>query len=210
MVLADVGRDLGWEEIGAEIAGFEPMAKVRGGHIFMDVLQKVNAAMLVRGQVERGEVLQREARAADDDPFGEFQKPLRLAPAWKIEEAIRADEVEESVVGKESIQSGQGVDGVVGAAIGMGRVQIGDGEARLRQASQREHGDAVGEGRRGGIGFERLSSCGGEEYGIELEGVGGGGGDREVAAMGWVEGSAEESYTHRDIFSRICNLRVLE
>ena len=47
-----------------------------------------------------------------------------------------------------------------------------------------------------GVGLERLPAGGGEEDGIEREVIGGGAGDGEVAAVGWVEGAAEESDAH--------------
>jgi hypothetical protein len=46
------------------------------------------------------------------------------------------------------------------------------------------------------VGFERLASGGGEEDAVESEGIRGGTGDGDVAAVRWVEGSAEEGYTH--------------
>jgi hypothetical protein len=71
MVGKDVVGDIGGEEIGAEVAGFEALAETGGGDVLVDGLKEVDAALLVRGEVEGREVVEREAGAADDDPFGE-------------------------------------------------------------------------------------------------------------------------------------------
>ena len=101
------------------------------------------------------------------------------------------------------MEGGEGLDGVVGCAVGMRGVESGDGEARIGEAGQGEHGDAVSEGGWCVVGLKGLAAGWGEEDFVQIKGVCGGGGDGEVAAVWWVEGSAEESYAH-GLFSREC------
>jgi hypothetical protein len=93
----DVVGDGGEEEVVARVAGFEAVAEMGGGDVLVDGLKEVNAGPLVGGKF--GEVVERRAGAADDDPFGEFQEAVGLAPLGEIEEGIGADEVEEGIVG---------------------------------------------------------------------------------------------------------------
>jgi hypothetical protein len=146
LVGEDVVGDIGGEEIGAGVARFEALAETGGGDVLVDSLKEVDAALLVRGEVEGREVVEREARAADDDPFGKFEEVVGLAPVRESEEGVCADEVEEGVAGHELMKGGDRLDGVVGRAVGMRGVEVGDAEARVGEASEEEHGDAVGEG----------------------------------------------------------------
>ena len=82
----------------------------------------MDSGSLVRGEMERGEIAQREAGAADDDPLGEFEEAVGFAPAGKVEEAVGSDEVEERGVGVFVAQGREGIDGVVGGAIEVGGV----------------------------------------------------------------------------------------
>jgi hypothetical protein len=192
----DVVGDDGGEEVGTGVASFETLAEIGGRDVVVDGLEEVDAGLLVGGEVEAGEVVERGAGAADDDPFGEFEEAVGLAPVSKIEETVGADEVEEGVRGHELMQGGEGLDGVIGGAIGVRFVEMGDAEAGVGEAGEGEHGQAVREGGMRAIGLERLAACWGEEDFVQREGVGGGGGDGEMAAMRWVEGSAEERYAH--------------
>ena len=129
----------------------------------------------------------------------------------QVEEGVGAGEAEEGVVGVERAQGGEGVDGVVGKAAGTGAVEIGDGEAGLGGAGSLalrlvlrlglsavlgagggDHRQAVGEA--GGMDseLEGLAAGGSEEDLVEVEGFGGSPRDRHVAAMGRIEGAAEE------------------
>jgi hypothetical protein len=196
----DVVGDGGGEEVGAGVAGFDALSEIGGGDVLVDGLEEVDAGLLMGSEVEAGEVVERGAGAADDDPFGEFEEAVGFAPAAEVQEAVGSDEVEEGVAGQELVESSEGLDGVVGGAVGVGGVELGDAEAGVGEAGEAEHGDAVGE--RGGraVCLERLAAYRREENFVQSEGIGGGGGDGEVAAVGWVEGSAEESYAH-ELFS---------
>jgi len=99
MVRLDVSEDHWVEHVRALIPGFKALAEIGGGDVFMDGLQQMNAASLVRRQTQRREVRQRKARSAHHNPFRKFQQALRLVPTRKDEEAVRADEVEESRIG---------------------------------------------------------------------------------------------------------------
>jgi hypothetical protein len=70
-------------------------------------------------------------------------------------------------------------------------------ETLVLGAGEGGHGKAVGEGGGVCVGLERLAARRGEEDRIEVKGVGSGGGDGEVAAVGRVEGAAEQSDAHR-------------
>src|SRR5258708_253770 len=94
----NVRRDRRVEHVRAWIAGLKPLTEIGGGDVFVDSLQQVNAASLIRRQAQLREVCQRKARTAHHDPFRKFKQPLRLVPTRKIEEAVRADKVEESRV----------------------------------------------------------------------------------------------------------------
>jgi hypothetical protein len=196
VVAKDVVGDGGGEEIGTGVAGFETLAEIGGGDVLVDGLEEVDAGLLMGGEVEAGEVVEWEAGAADDDPFGEFEEAVGLAPVPEVEEGVGADEVEEGVGGHELMKGGEGLNGVVGSAVGVRFVEVGDAEAGIGAAGEGEHGEAVGEGGVRAVGLERLAGRRGEEDFVQREGVGGGGGDGEVAAVRWVEGSAEESYAH--------------
>jgi len=156
---------------------------------------------MVWSEVKGREVVERSAGSADDDPFSEFEELDGVAPVREIEEAVGTHQVEEGVVWQELMEGGEGLDCVIGCAVGVGCVQGGDGEAGVGETGQGEHGDAVAEGGGCAVGLERLAACGGEENLIQMEGVCGSGGDGEVAAVGRVEGSAEECYAH-GLFSR--------
>jgi hypothetical protein len=98
------------------------------------------------------------------------------------------------------MKSCEGLDGVVWGTVGMRRVERRDTEAGVRKTRESEHGDTVSEGSGCAVGLERLAAYRGKEDFVQIEGVGGSGGDRNVAVMGRVEGSAEEGYAH-GIFS---------
>ena len=66
----DVVGDGRGEEIVTGVAGFEALAEIGGGDVFVDGLEEVDAGLLSWGEVEGGEVVERSTRAADDDPFG--------------------------------------------------------------------------------------------------------------------------------------------
>ena len=127
----------------------------------------------------------------------------------EMEEAVGADEVEEGVIGHEFAEGREGLDGVVGSAVGVGGVEVGDSESGVGEAGEGEHVNAVGEGGVRTVELEGLAAYGGEEDFVELEGVRGGRGDGEVAAMGWVEGSAEESDAHGLLSREVRRLGVL-
>jgi len=96
----------------------------------------------------------------------------------------------------EEAKGGEGVDGVVGAAVGAWSVERGGCEAGILPAGELGHGEAVGEWGGVAFGLERLKGSRGEEDGVEVEGIGCRSGDAEVAAVGWVKCAAEEGCAH--------------
>ena len=137
-----------------------------------------------------------EAGAADYDPLGQLEESAGLPPAAEVEEAVGADDDEETCAGELVLEGGQGVDGVVGGAVGTGGVEGGGGEARVGRAGEGSHGESVGEAGGGVFGLEGLAAGGGKEDLIEGEGVCSGGRDGEVAVVDGVERAAKEGYPH--------------
>ena len=132
MVGLDVGGDGGGEEIGAGVALVEAVAEDGGGDVFVEGEEEVDAGLLGGGEgegFEGGWSFEGEAGAADYDPLGQFEEAVGLAPAAEGEEAVGADDDEEGGVGELLLEGGEGVDGVVGGAVGMGGVDGGRGEA---------------------------------------------------------------------------------
>lgn len=153
VVVEDVGGDSWREEVEAGVASLEAMAEGGRGYVLVDILEEVDAGALAGSEVECGEVFEGEAGAADDDPFGEFEEAVGLAPVGKVQEAVGTDEVEEFGAGQEMLQGFEGVYGVVGGAIGAGGIEVGGGEAGIGQAGEGGHGEAVGERRWGAFGL---------------------------------------------------------
>ncbi len=106
----------------------------------------MNTGLLGWSERERGEcesIFEWVAGAADDDPFGQFEEAVGLAPAAEIEEAVGADEDEEGCNRELKLEGCEGVDGVVGGVVGTGGVEGGGGEAGVGGAGQGGHGEAV-------------------------------------------------------------------
>jgi len=93
----DVVGDGRGEEIRTGVAGVEADAEIGREDVFVDRLEEMDAGALARGEVEGGEVVEGEARPADDDPLGEVEEAVWFTPAGQVEEAVRAYEVEERV-----------------------------------------------------------------------------------------------------------------
>src|SRR5438270_7539451 len=99
MVSLDIRGDCRVEHICAWIAGLKTLAQVSCGDIFMDGLQQMNASSLVWRQTHVREVCQRKPWAAYHNPLRKLQQAIRLVPAPKIEEAVRANQIEEARIG---------------------------------------------------------------------------------------------------------------
>jgi len=136
MVRLDVLGDGGWEEVWAGVASFEALAQIAGCDVLVDSLEEVDAGLLVWSEVKGREVVERSAGSADDDPFSEFEELDGVAPVREIEEAVGTHQVEEGVVWQELMEGGEGLDCVIGCAVGVGCVQGGDGEAGVGETGQ--------------------------------------------------------------------------
>ena len=202
----DVGGDGGGKQAGAGVAGEEAAAELGGGDVFVDSGEQVDAGALAGREGELGELSfgEGEFGAADDDPLGEGEQLVGLAPAGKGEEAVGAGEDEEGRGGVFAGERGQGVDGVVWLAVGAGASRVETRKSRVAGAGcecrvaegEGGHLQAVGEGGGRPLGFEGLAADRGEEDAVEGEGVGCGGGQAQMAAMDGVECAAEEGYAH--------------
>ncbi len=145
--------------------------------------------------VELAEV---EAGATDDDPLGGGEETGGVAPLGEGQEGVGAGDGEElGGPGEAGLELAEGVDGVVGAAVGLGRVDGGGLEARLAQAEEFGHLEAVGEGSGGAVGLERLAAGGRQEDAVEAEAVAGGAGDLQMSDVRRVEAAAEVAEAHR-------------
>ena len=156
----DVGSDGGRKQAAAGVPCVEAVAEFGGGDILVDSGQEVNTGTLRGRESEWGELGfgQRKFGTADDDPFGEFEQPIRCAPAAKVEEAVGAGEDEQGCGGVLEGEGGESVDGVVWTAVWAWGIEGGDGEPEillLRGCGAREdcHFEAVGEGGGGALGF---------------------------------------------------------
>ena len=196
LVGLDVGGD-GWaEHIQARIPSFKSSAKIGGRDVFMDSLQQMNAALLMWRQAERREIRKRETRAADNNPFGEVKQPFGLVPARQIEEAVRADEVEESRIGHGLVQRGERFDGVVRGAVRPRSVEVGDGKAWVLTTGKLYHGQPIGKWGWNAFRLQRLMANRGEENAVQIEYICSGGGDGDVTVMRRIEAAAKEGYAH--------------
>ena len=148
------------------------------------------------------------AGAADDDPLCELEELAGVAPLGKGEEGVGTDEVKENVVGVESVELAEGVDRVVGEAVGAGCVDGRGGEAWMVLNGEGDHGETIGKGGGGKCGLEGLEARGCEEDLVEVEGVGSRSGDGEVAKVRGVEGSAEQSDAHVCLWYRSVDGRL--
>ena len=135
---------------------------------------------------------------AGDEVAGEEQIGGTV-PIADGKKGIRADNAEEGIVwGELTAEVREGVDCVIGLAVGAGSIEEGDFCRRFTRKGQAGHRDAVSESGREGLLFEGLRSYRGDEHTVELETLARETGERDVAAMGRVEGSAEEGYAHSD------------
>jgi hypothetical protein len=192
----DVVRDAGGEEVGTGIAGFEALAQVGGGDLFIQVLKKMDTGLLEGGKTECVEIAEREAGTARDDPFGELEEAVGLMPAGEIEKTVRAGEIEDVGVGHEQMQGGEGLNGVVGGAVGVGGVEVGYSETLVGDAGERKHGEPILVGSGRAVPLERLATYRSEEDAVQMEGIGRGSGDSEMTAVWGVEGSAKKGDSH--------------
>ena len=159
----------------------------------MDGLDEVDALVFLGCEPEPGEIVKGRARAADDDPFGQGKQPLWFAPGVQGEEAVGTCKVEERGGRHLAAEAGERIYGVVGSAVAAGSVEGGGLEAGIGLAGQPDHRQPVGEGGGRAAFLERLGANRSEEHGGEPEGVRGGLCDGEMATVGGIEGSAEES-----------------
>lgn len=195
-MLPNVGGDRDGEETVAGVAVGESGAESRGGDVFVDTVEDVNAGALGVGKGEAVGVGEAIAGAADDDPFGEGEGLPGFAPVAQGMEGVRADEVKEIGGGVLLAEAVEGIYGVVGAVAREGCVKVGGDQVRIFGAKEGDHGEPVAKGGGGTAGLEGLEASGGEENLVEGELGGRGAGDGEVAAVGGVEAAAEEGYTH--------------
>ena len=84
MVRADVREHCRWQQAVAIVAGTQLLADAGGIGRLRDAVQSMYAEPLRGRKVERVDLLQREAGAADDDPLGELEKAVGIAPEAQV------------------------------------------------------------------------------------------------------------------------------
>ena len=200
---ANVGQDLGWQKARTVAAQAELLADPGGTGRLGDSFQEMNAFLLRGGEGQRIELLlERKAGAADDNPVGQGEETIRLAPAAEIEKGVCAHQNEDGVARRSlCTKPRERVDGVVGAFVAPGRLKRGGNKSRfsirwLLMAEEIDHGEPIVERRLETGGFERLTARGDEEHFVEREAGGRGPRDGQMAGMGRVEAAAEVAEAH--------------
>lgn len=170
------------------------LAQISRRDVFVDGIKWMDAGALLGVDAVR---VEGEARATDDDPLGRSEQAIRLIPTRQTEKSVDADEIEESRIGHLQAEFGEDVNRVVGSTVGAGSIEAGGSKTHIGLTGQRGHCEAIFKGSRCSRWLERLAPGRGEENYVEVEVVGSGGGDGDVAAMDGVEAAAEEGYAHR-------------
>ncbi len=134
---------------------------------------------------------------------GRDERDLRSAiPASKADERVGADEDEKLRGRKLSLQSLEGVYGVIRLTSWIRSVYERDGKIRKAVDGEFGHGDAVFEAGRGAERLQGLNSDRGKEHSVELEGSLRGTGDANVPEMRGVETATEKGnspFAHRGL-----------
>lgn len=174
-----------WTGVAAEFEDLRVGEVGRDGHCGNGVGQ--GGAYL--GEVKAG-------TRAHDEVAGE-QEVGGAAPVADAEEGVGAEDTEELVAGLELMaELGEGVNGVVGGAVGAGRIDERNFDAGLAGEGEPGHGDAVIEGRGVVMWLERLGGDGRDQDAVEREPLAGEPREGDMAAMGRVEGSAKQGDAH--------------
>src|ERR1700733_401578 len=118
-------------------------------------------------------------------------------PTSQVEEAVRADQVEQSRIGYRLMEGDECLNGIVRGTVRPGCVEVGGGEARVHTTGKLHHGETVFKGCGLPLGFQRLTAYWSEKNSVKVKDVCRRGGDRDVAVMRWIEAAAEEGYSHR-------------
>lgn len=138
-----------------------------------------------------------EARARSDDEVTGEKQVIGPIPAGNTEEGVGAHEEEKLVRrGKCGLEGAYGVNGVVGAAVGAGRVDERELKAGLAPDGKIGHRDAVGKAGLGPVALEGLDADRGENDAIEGEAVHAESREGDVAAVGWIETTTKEADPH--------------
>jgi len=204
MVL-DVRGDRRVKHVRAWIARLKALAEIRRGNVFVDGVQQMNAASLGRRKAQRRQVRQRKARAAHHDPFRNFKQPLRLVPTRKVEEAVCANEVEESRLRNRLLQRSQRLNGVVRCAVAPGRIEIRNSKARVRSTGKFHHREPVVKACGNALLFQRLAPHRGKKNAVQIEYVCSSHCNGDMAMVRWIEATAEEGYAHgNSLADRTC------
>lgn len=218
-VLANKGGDSGVEDSGRAGSVTQGGARAAGGGGFIEVGKQIEPGLAARttaqAESERvgrrgiagrdrdgagqsgGEAAQIEAGTGGNDEIAGHQKVGGAIPFADRQKRVGAHQEEDSVViGEGSAQGTQRVDGVVGAAIGAGRVNEGELEARLALDGEAGHGHAVGEAGLGAVALERLDADRREEDAVQGQALHSQARQGDVPAMRRVETAAKEADLH--------------
>src|SRR6185437_13322589 len=210
VVCADVLQNLRWYGIviparkltgePASLALAQPLAYFGGADRIRKVTQRLDARCLLRGELERFQLMKVEAGPADDDPSCLLDQCFRILPLSYAEKRVRSNDDKDLCARRQlAAQATECVDGVVGRA-GLRTVEravdCGCLDAVGSIAEQLDHVQAVGEGGMGAARFEWLNGCGCEQHAVEREAVADRLGYGEMASMRRIEAAAEEADSH--------------
>jgi len=157
----------------------------------------MNAAALFVRERQRAQIVEREARTADNNPLRKLEQPFRVAPAAQVEKRIRADDAKNRIVFcKRSFERGQGIHGVIRLAIFPWSVQPGSFKRCIRLAQERDHGQTAfiisfGSGR-----LQRLAAHRGKQNAVKVKAFGSGERNGKMSGVRWVKGAAIERNSH--------------
>lgn len=219
MVFADVGGDGGREKLAGTGALFEFGADAAGRNQLVEIGEKVEARFAVAraaqaqdeviglrgvaggdrddGGQRGGDAAEVEAGASGDGEVTGEQEIRGAVPLADAQEGISAEKAEEVVGGGEAgSQGADGVDSVVGAVIGAGRIDEGDFKARLAVDGETGHGDAILVAGLGTIALKGLEANRREQNAVEGEAIHRQPGEGDVATVGRIKAAAEKPNVH--------------
>jgi hypothetical protein len=237
VVFADVGGDGRSEKCGGVAAIVQGGTDFAGGGIVGEVGQEAEArfplsvtaeaecenAGLFRfgvggiaggdgdaGRQGGGEAAEVEAGTGGNDEVAGEEEVGGAMPVADAQEGIGAHEAKDLVAGVEfGAQGVNGVDGVVGTAVGTGGIEERDFHVGLLLDGEAGHGDTIVEIRAGGsaqarrgcrragaVALEGLHANGGDEQAIEAEALDSEAAKGDMAAMGRIEASTKKADVH--------------
>ena len=195
---------------------------VRRGNVAGDIFEQINSGLVQvrddlggifgfsfcigpRHQLRRNDQAQgfrANARAIGDDEIAKAEQRFVFFPHGDVQERVGADDEKEAISVVDVTEVAHGVHGIVelrAAEILAGFGQRGN-EVRMLGASERDHGKAVRERGEMLLQFMRRPARGDEMQFVEIEASIGGAGNRKMAVVNGIEGTAKNRNPARMMF----------